>query len=67
MPLAAPQALTDDQVYAVTAYLLSLDGIVEPTAVLDAKSLPKVRMPNRDGFVSWWPPPPGRRTRQEVP
>jgi cytochrome c len=45
-------------VYAVVAYLLSIDGIVEPGAVLDAQSLPKVRMPNRDGFVSWWPKPP---------
>jgi cytochrome c len=55
MPITAPQSLTDDEVYAVTAYLLSIDGIVAKDARLDAASLPKVRMPNRDGFVSWEP------------
>jgi cytochrome c len=53
MPLTAPQSLTNDEAYALTAYLLSVDGIVPKDAVLDARSLPKVRMPNRDGFVSW--------------
>jgi cytochrome c len=51
MPLQAPQSLTDDEVYAVTAYLLSVDGIVPRDAVMDAGTLPAVRMPNRDGFV----------------
>ena len=55
MPITAPQSLTNDEVYAVTAYLLSVDGIVPKDARLDAESLPKVRMPNRDGFVSWEP------------
>jgi S-disulfanyl-L-cysteine oxidoreductase SoxD len=58
MPITAPQSLTNDEVYAVTAYILSIDGIVPPDAVLDAKSLPGVKMPNRDGFISWWPKPP---------
>jgi hypothetical protein len=58
MPITAPQSLTNDEVYAVTAYILSIDSIVPPDAVLNAKSLPGVRMPNRDGFVSWWPKPP---------
>jgi mono/diheme cytochrome c family protein len=57
MPIASPQSLTDDEVYAVTAYLLSVDGVVPKDAVLDAKSLPRVKMPNRDGFVRWWPVP----------
>jgi mono/diheme cytochrome c family protein len=57
MPLQTPQSLTDDEVYAVTAYLLSIDKIVPEDAVLDAKSLPQVKMPNRDGFVRWWPVP----------
>jgi hypothetical protein len=57
MPITSPQSLTNDDVYAVTAYILSIDGIVPPDAVLDAKSLPRVKMPNRDGFVSWWPRP----------
>ena len=55
MPITAPQSLTNDEVYAVTAYILSVDGIVAKDAKLDAESLPKVRMPNRDGFVSWEP------------
>jgi cytochrome c len=55
MPMAAPQSLSNDEVYAVTAYILSIDGIVANDAVLDAKSLPQVKMPNKDGFLSWWP------------
>ncbi len=55
MPLNAPQSLTNDQVYAVTAYILSIDGIVAEDAVLDADTLPRVQMPNRDGFVSCEP------------
>ena len=55
MPITAPQSLTNSEVYAVTAYLLSIDGVVAKDAVLDAKSLPQVKMPNREGFVRWWP------------
>jgi len=51
MPYNAPQSLTADEVYSVTAYLLYLNDIVAADAVLDARSLPKIRMPNRDGFV----------------
>lgn len=51
MPFNAPQSLNTDQVYAVTAYVLNLNGIVDQTAVMNAQTLPKVRMPNRDGFV----------------
>lgn len=50
MPLDSPQSLTSDEVYAVTAYTLHLNGIVRGDAVLDAKSLARIRMPNRDGF-----------------
>ncbi|WP_020175284.1 c-type cytochrome [Methyloferula stellata] len=50
MPFNAPQSLSNDEVYAVTAYLLSLNKIVPDNAVLDARTLPEVRMPNRDGF-----------------
>lgn len=53
MPLQAPQSLRDDEVYALVAYLLSIDGIVPETAVLDAVSVAAIRMPNRDGFVPW--------------
>jgi cytochrome c len=55
MPITAPQSLTNDEVYAVTAYILSIDGIVAKDARLDAQTLPKVQMPNRGGFVSWEP------------
>jgi len=58
MPITSPQSLSSDDVYAVTAYILSIDGIVPSDGVLDAKSLPRVKMPNKDGFISWWPKPP---------
>lgn len=50
MPFNAPQSLSNDEVYAVTAYLLSLNKVVPGDTVLDAATLPKVQMPNRDGF-----------------
>jgi cytochrome c len=52
MPFNAPQSLSPDQVYAVTAYLLFLNGIVPENTTLDAASLPKIEMPNRNGFTS---------------
>ena len=52
MPLDAPMTLTDDEVYAVSAYILQLNGIIEADAVMNADTLPKVSMPNRDGFVN---------------
>ena len=51
MPWAATKSLTDDEVYAVSAYILHLNGILGADEVLDAQSLPKVKMPNRDGFI----------------
>jgi hypothetical protein len=51
MPLTAPKSLTDDQVYAVCAYILSLNGIIGVDDTMNAQTLPAVRMPNRDGFV----------------
>src|SRR6201998_697614 len=52
MPWNAPKSLSNDEVYAVSAYLLSLNGIIEQKAQMNAKTLPQVKMPNRDGFVS---------------
>jgi cytochrome c len=52
MPLDAPGSLSDDQVYAVTAYLLNLNGIIDERAEMNAASLPQVKMPNRDGFIA---------------
>jgi cytochrome c len=51
MPTNAPRTLTDDEVYAVTAYILHLNGIISETHTLNAETLPQVRMPNREGFV----------------
>ena len=51
MPFNAPGSLTDDQVYAVSAYILSQAKIIGEDATLDARSLAAVRMPNRDGFI----------------
>jgi cytochrome c len=50
-PFDEPGSLTADQVYAVTAYLLHLNGIIGEQDVMDAKTLPLVKMPNHDGFV----------------
>lgn len=55
MPFNAPQSLSPDQVYAVTAYVLHLNGILPKDATMDAASLPKVQMPNRDGFIPAYP------------
>lgn len=55
MPFQAPQSLTDDEVYALTAYLLFKNGIIEESDVMDARTLPRVQMPNRDGFVLAYP------------
>ena len=66
MPVPKPGSLTPDEVYAVVAFLLYRNGIIQETDVMDAQSLPKVEMPNRNGFVpavpvyppepkpSWW-------------
>lgn len=51
MPMDAPGSLSNDEVYAVTGYLLNLAGIVGPDETLDAASLAAVKMPNRNGFV----------------
>jgi len=57
MPLNAPQSLKPDEVYAVSAYVLFLNGIVPQDSTLDADNLAKIKMPNRDGFVSAYPSP----------
>jgi mono/diheme cytochrome c family protein len=55
MPFNAPQSLSPDQVYAVTGYVLHLNGIVPEDATMDATTLPKVQMPNREGFRPAYP------------
>jgi S-disulfanyl-L-cysteine oxidoreductase SoxD len=64
MPLTAPQSLTADQVYAVSAYILYLNGIVPQGAVLDGTTLPKVVMPNRGGFIDTEPANNGTKPPQ---
>jgi len=51
MPYPAPGSLGVDDTDAVTAYILNLNGIIPADAKLDKDSLPKIRMPNRDGFI----------------
>jgi mono/diheme cytochrome c family protein len=53
MPATKPLSLGNNEVYAVTAYLLFLNGIIDENAEMNAQTLPQVRMPNRDGFVDW--------------
>ena len=50
MPFTEPQSLSNDEVYAVTAYLLALNDIIDEDDVIDARSLPRIEMPNRDNF-----------------
>ena len=58
MPYTQSHSLTDNEVYAVTAYLLHLNGIIAETSVMDAETLPKVRMPNRENFILAYPSRP---------
>ena len=55
MPWTTPRSLTDDQVYALTAYILAENKLIDAQQVVDAQSLPKVQMPNRDGFIPRFP------------
>jgi cytochrome c len=51
MPINNPLSLSNEEVYAVTAYVLYLNGIIAENAEMNAKTLPQVKMPNRDGFI----------------
>jgi len=55
MPWRQPKSLTNDEVYSLTAYILSLNKIIGENDTMDAQTLPKVRMPNRDGFIVRFP------------
>jgi len=56
MPYLTPGVLSDDEVYALTAYVLHLNGIVEESDTMNRQTLPAVRMPNRDNFVQVYKP-----------
>ena len=55
MPWQQPKTLTNDEVYALTAYILALNKIIDENDAMNAETLPKVKMPNRDGFISKYP------------
>jgi cytochrome c len=64
MPFDKPGLLKPSEVYAVAAYILNLNGIIGNGDVMDAKSLPKVKMPNRDGFVADPRPDVGEKAKK---
>jgi S-disulfanyl-L-cysteine oxidoreductase SoxD len=53
MPLNQSKSLSNDELYGVVAYLLNLNGIIPESETITAESLPRVRMPNRDGFLTF--------------
>jgi len=55
MPWLQPRTLTDDEVYALTAYMLAINDIIDEDEVMNAETLPQVQMPNRDGFIPRFP------------
>jgi mono/diheme cytochrome c family protein len=55
MPYYQPRSLTDDEVYALTAYILAANKLIGDNDVMDAKTLPQVKMPNRDNFIMPYP------------
>ena len=55
MPFQTPRTLTNDEVYALTAYILSLNKLIGENDVMNAQTLPKVKMPNADNFIVRFP------------
>src|SRR6202171_3166631 len=55
MPWPQPKSLSSDEVYALTAYILARNKVIGENEVMNAETLPKVQMPNRNGFVSRYP------------
>ena len=55
MPMTAPRSLPDAEVYALTAYILGLNKLIGEGDTMDAKTLPQVKMPNRDNFIIPYP------------
>ena len=55
MPWQQPMTLANDEVYALTAYILALNKLIGENDTMNAQTLPKVRMPNRDGFIVRFP------------
>ena len=63
MPFFEPGSMTDNEVYAVVAYILAEGNVISKDAVMNAKTLPKVKMPNRDGFIAF---PQGNGHRPDI-
>ena len=57
MPFGNAQSLEPNQVYAIVAYILNMNDLIQPDTVMDQHSLPRVKMPNRNGFLSPDPRP----------
>ena len=55
MPFQAPRSLADDEVYALTAYILAENKLIGGNDMMNAQTLPKVKMPNRDNFIIRFP------------
>jgi S-disulfanyl-L-cysteine oxidoreductase SoxD len=55
MPYPQPNSLSNDDVYALTAYILSLNQLIGENDTMNAQTLPQVKMPNRDGFITRFP------------
>jgi len=55
MPYPMPKTLTPEELYALSAYILSLNKIIGENDVMNAETLPKVKMPNADNFIIWAP------------
>ncbi len=55
MPFNAPRSLSDDEVYALTAYILAENKLIGSGDAMNAETLPKVKMPNRDNFIIRFP------------
>ena len=55
MPYSLPNSLSNDEVYALTAYILALNQLIGENDAMTAQTLPQVRMPNRDGFIVRFP------------
>ena len=65
MPLKDPGTLTPAQVYAVSAYILNLNGIIGENEAMNAQTLPKVKMPNRDNFIPDPRPDTGKKAARK--
>jgi S-disulfanyl-L-cysteine oxidoreductase SoxD len=55
MPWTEPQTLTNDEIYAITAYILAQNKLIAETDVMNAQTLPQVKMPNEGGFIIRFP------------